>query len=394
MKTQAEANHRGQKNGYLWLQLLIVVLVGLAAMTAVMALNVVKEALVRTTGESLALAAAEVAEKLDRVISERFGDVQMAARTLSGRSNAYIVKDFSAYLSEMKQAYPAYRWLGITNRTGLVTAATNETSRGQDLSRNAWFRAARDHGRVVTSDVQPFEASDGGMDVIVFAAPIHDAKGQFEGVLTAVVTMQTLEDLVTRTIQVFRLRQGFLGTLQYQFLNARGDAVVDSDLEYKGLVNLKEVGLPSATLGESRRPGFVEEDHLRDHTLVITGYAHTQGIHDFKGPDWVVLLQMKESELIGPPQEVMTRLGLVATGIALPLLALLLWMQKRLRREWGDAQTEKQRAVAAEERLRSIVQSSKDAILSIESEGHIVFWNTAAERMFGYSAAHMFRRSC
>jgi PAS domain S-box-containing protein len=89
----------------------------------------------------------------------------------------------------------------------------------------------------------------------------------------------------------------------------------------------------------------------------------------------------------------MTRLALAAAGIALPLLTLLLWMQNRLRREWGEAQAEKKRAVAAEERLRSIVQSSKDAILSIDGAGHIVFWNKGAERMLGYPAAHMSGRS-
>ena len=62
MKTRTGASYHGQKSDYLWLPFLIVMLLSLAAITAVMALKVVKDALVRTTGESLALAAAEVAE--------------------------------------------------------------------------------------------------------------------------------------------------------------------------------------------------------------------------------------------------------------------------------------------------------------------------------------------
>lgn len=389
MKDNIKASSQKQKRPYLWLPFLMFTLLGLAAITATIALDVVRSALLRTTGESLALAAAEVVEKLDRVLFERHGDIQMVARTLSGQTTGYAVRDPVAYLKEVRQAYPLYRWLGVTDRMGRITEATNQTSVGQDLSRKLWFQAARDHGRVSMSDVEPFEASDGGMDVLVFAAPRRNGTGEFDGVVMAVVTMQELEDLVTRTIQLFRLRQGLLGTVQYQFLNARGNAVVDSDLEYKGFVNLKQLGLPSAFLSESGHPGFVEEDHRRDHTKVVTGYAHTQGIRDFKGPDWTVLLRMKQSEFLGPPQALIARLALGAAGIGLPLLALLLWMQKRLRQEWREAQAEKRRAVAAEEHVSSIVQSSNDAILSIDKEGAIVFWNRGAERMFGYSAAHM-----
>ena len=40
----------------------------------------------------------------------------------------------------------------------------------------------------------------------------------------------------------------------------------------------------------------------------------------------------------------------------------------------------------SEERFRSVAQSASDAIISANSGGNIVFWNRAAENMFGYSA--------
>ena len=39
----------------------------------------------------------------------------------------------------------------------------------------------------------------------------------------------------------------------------------------------------------------------------------------------------------------------------------------------------------SEERYRSVVETAKDAIVSANSKGEIIFWNTAAEDMFGYS---------
>jgi PAS domain S-box-containing protein len=39
----------------------------------------------------------------------------------------------------------------------------------------------------------------------------------------------------------------------------------------------------------------------------------------------------------------------------------------------------------SEERLRSIVETAKDGVVNINSEGNIIFWNKSAEEMFGYS---------
>lgn len=55
--------------------------------------------------------------------------------------------------------------------------------------------------------------------------------------------------------------------------------------------------------------------------------------------------------------------------------------------------TERKRAQEAlaesEERLRSVVQTANDAIVSVNSRGEIVSWNQAGEVMFGYSADEM-----
>lgn len=43
----------------------------------------------------------------------------------------------------------------------------------------------------------------------------------------------------------------------------------------------------------------------------------------------------------------------------------------------------------SEERFRSVVQTASDAIICINHDGEIVFWNNAAETVFGYSADEM-----
>ena len=43
----------------------------------------------------------------------------------------------------------------------------------------------------------------------------------------------------------------------------------------------------------------------------------------------------------------------------------------------------------SEERFRSLAQSASDAIINISSDGKIVFWNKAAEKIFGYSSGEV-----
>ncbi len=47
----------------------------------------------------------------------------------------------------------------------------------------------------------------------------------------------------------------------------------------------------------------------------------------------------------------------------------------------------------SETRMRSLTESAKDAIISIDSEGKVIFWNKSAELIFGYSEEEMLGQS-
>src|SRR5262249_26788640 len=52
---------------------------------------------------------------------------------------------------------------------------------------------------------------------------------------------------------------------------------------------------------------------------------------------------------------------------------------------WG-VRTGEERVMEAEVDLAALVQAAGDAIIVADPEGHIVFWNPAAERLFGFTA--------
>jgi PAS domain S-box-containing protein len=55
--------------------------------------------------------------------------------------------------------------------------------------------------------------------------------------------------------------------------------------------------------------------------------------------------------------------------------------------------TQRRREQLVQQRLASIVETSRDAILSRTVDGIVLSWNKAAERLFGWTAAEIVGRS-
>jgi len=374
---------------YSWLPILLGVLTLATLSIGTIAFRYIETRMVATAGETLAQTAAEVSDKLDRFLLERHGDVLMMARTFSVQS--YNQEFQSAYVAGLRAAYPDYIWIGATDERGKIVVATDPATVGRDYSAEPWFQAVRDGQGIHMGDVEPF-AVMGGPDAIAVTAPIAGPRGEFLGVVTTRVGIPGLEDVMTRTLLAFRQREGIWGALEYQFLSEKGVAFIDSDLEHKGHVNLKQLGLPSALLREGALSGYIEEDHEHRHVPVITGYARTQGLGDYEGLHWTVLMRMDRRDVLTPIREVLWNLGLAGSVVVVPTFALLVWTVTRVRREYRRAQQERGLARDAEASLRkseahtrSIVDLALDGFIGMDTAGMITDWNFQAEEIFGWS---------
>jgi len=349
-------------------------------------LHYVERQLVAAAGQSLALAAVDIAGKLDLLMAERYGDIQMMARS-------QIVQDgdraaMTRYLEGMAAAYPVYEWLGVTNATGRIVASTDPSSLGKDRSGREWFRAVRDRGGVHVRDAQSSEDSHGIVAVAITAA-IKGAGEEFLGAVTSRVALPVLEDVFVRTAIALQEQWGTDVRIEYQFVNGEGDVIADSLLREEGRVNLKRMGLPSSQLFDRAPSGFVQERHLRRQVDVVTGYAMTKGVEDLSALRWGVLVRVDRSEIVAPIRRVVETVGAGGALVFLPLLGMLLWTTTRLDRARAAADDERTRAKAAEAKFQTLVESAPDAIVMTDAGGRIVLSNRQTERLFGFTSGEL-----
>ena len=94
---------RESRRVYAWLPVFLVVMVAVALAIGGLTLNYVERYLVAMAGESLALAAADIADELDRILYERYGDIQVLAQTPLMQGGDPATR--SSYLGAMKAAW-------------------------------------------------------------------------------------------------------------------------------------------------------------------------------------------------------------------------------------------------------------------------------------------------
>ncbi|MDH4186146.1 MAG: PAS domain S-box protein [Nitrospira sp.] len=370
-------------SSYTRLPHLIAAIMVVVVLVCSVALYAVNRYLLTRTGEGLAVIAAEIADQLDQTLFERYGNIAVAARVLAPAMHD--PAGLTRHLHFLEDAYPQYRWIGVTDASGRLLAATNPSDVGGDRSDEAWFRFARDQKAMHFKSVSETELARGGLTV-GFSAPILSEDGTFLGVVTTRVGLDQLEDVFIRpVIPLHSQLTGVNGLIEWQLLDREGALLADSMLRDGGKTNLRTLGLPSAIASVKEQSGYIEEQHARRGVAVVTGYARTRGYADFPGFGWSVLVRIDRADILAPIQGVLWKLGIAGLGILGPVLGLLAWAVRRLRAEWTLARER-------EEWLSAVLTGIGDGVVAVDRQRRVTFMNPVAIRLTGWPLSEAFGR--
>lgn len=296
------------------------------------ALSFLRTVLVSERGNELAMNASAVAGTVDRVLYERFGDIQWFANDgilLDGTS-----EEKTARLLRYKQLYWYYSWLGVTDTNGRLIAATDLLAEPgtQQLNPDS-LESVRRTGTVHLDGVSPSSGSQ-GRQTVGFTAPIYGKQGEFRG---AVVTRVPIKNLRTIFEQEGRLRYGE-NTYDWLLLTPEGAVITEKHLETEANnASIKlELASQARATANPYQSGFVEEIHHRNGKSVVTGYARTQGYKNFRGFDWIVLFRLNHDQVYAPVDRLVWMVGGIGLLVVLPLTGYGIWVSWKLGRERND----------------------------------------------------------
>ncbi len=308
------------------------------------ALGVLRTVLVSERGADLARAAAQAADTLDRVLFERFGDIQLFANDRILLQGSRDEKE--RRLQEYTRLYWYYSWIGVADASGRLVAATDSSvARGKNVERDEssgsgapadqrdWFEIVRQTGKVHLAEARPSRES-GGVMAVGFSAPILGPHGEFQGAVATQVPLENLRAILQQE-GALRYREE---TFDWLLLDGRGVIISEKEQE-NGMTGgtLKEP-LPSVVRAAMDRSqsGFVEELHQRRQVPVVTGYARTRGYNKFPGFDWTLLVRLERDRAYAPINRLIWTVGGVGLLLVAPLTGFGIWAARKVAQEQRD----------------------------------------------------------
>lgn len=315
--------------------------------------------------------AENVADKIDRNLYERYGDVQAFGVNSSvlDRSNWYkpgpeqnqIVRKMNQYV----QTYGIYYLTVLVDLDGKVIAVNSKDNLGRELvtapiygidfSGEPWFIAAKE-GQFTTkmeftapgNDISSGTViEDVHIDPLVkqvypdddamtlgFAAPVRDENAHLVAVWNNYARFSMVEEIVQST---YLQSQAAYPGLELTVQDGRGDVIVDFDpMMHDGStdivrdfdkvlfkLNLAEKGVEAARRAVAGETGSMWSIHARKQINQACGYTHLRGALGYPGMNWSVLIRASDADVAATTGTAAMRRSSYIIGLASTLVILI-----------------------------------------------------------------------
>jgi methyl-accepting chemotaxis protein len=360
-----------------WKQLALYLLVGLIPLLIVSIVNSISFEKIKSINASQFQTTAEdIADKIDRNLFERYGDVQafglntiLRNRDLWYQPKSQIVDAMNSYVD----TYDIYYFTLLVDLEGKVIAVNDKDQDGngistgkfygQNFKNTEWFRNVVNQkfytsqegnvggnsgftGTVIyplhrNSDVQSIYSGDDGL-TIGFVAPVYDANGTVIAVWHNYAKHSLVEEFF---IEAWKsLKKKGLGATELTLLDQEGNIIVDHDpalgrgtesgvqhnFDVLMKLNLAEKGVGAAVKAVANENGFMYANHARKKINQAAGYAHHKGALGFPGMNWSVLVRAPEEVVNAPLINIENNLLLITGGCIVLIVLLGRWSANKV----------------------------------------------------------------
>ncbi|MBB3267257.1 diguanylate cyclase (GGDEF)-like protein [Azospirillum sp. OGB3] len=332
--------------------LVLGVSVVLAALTGLRS----RERIESEIGHSLAEAAHNMADRLDRSMWSRASEIGMLAKL--GITPAMDDPVRLRWLLEQFQAFfPTMSWMGVTDTKGKVLAATGGLLDGVDISKRPVFQNGQKtqfvgdvHDAVMLAFLLPNPTGE-AMKFVDISTPVHNARGEVVGVLATHLSWEWTREIRRSLMDTMR------GRAELELIVVAADrTVLLGPRELLG-TPLDIAAVRSAQKNES---GWVVE-RWPDGERYLTGYAYGNGYLNYPGLGWSVVARQPLAVAYAPATAQMVE-TVLAGGAMVLLFSVLGWMAA------GRVTRPLRRIAQAAERIRSGERGAEMPVLGGSAE--------------------------
>ncbi|HEX7768316.1 MAG TPA: PAS domain S-box protein, partial [Nitrospira sp.] len=367
--------------------LIISLSLGMIPLTLVL----VKNELIERAGETVALGAAVIADKLDFVLTERVGDIQAFAQLHPhiGQNHAEVL----TYLGELHTIYPLYRRLSLVDRDGRLIVSTEVPGEGETVVSPSMIQAtvgqAGPHIELVYRQGHP----GGSLRSVRFSARLYDLNRNIQGAIVSEIDEKMIRQFVTQTTRREQAPSWHPDIQEFAVLSPAGEILLASEEQPDETPSVRPAGLTSAMRAQQGKTGYVEEVDRASRRNALTGYARMAGPKDAPDFQWSILVRVDQAAVLQSIWTVLWKLVGVGEICLVPLLGLFYWARHRQSVEESQSALARRALEANEARIRKIVDIALDAVVTIDDRGVVTGWNPQAEQIFGWKSAEVIGQS-
>jgi methyl-accepting chemotaxis protein len=313
-----------------------------------------------------------IADKIDRNLFERYGDVQAF-----GYNQAVLERDQwyqpsegrNAIIGRMNQyvdAYDLYYLTILVDTNGRVIAVNSRDSDGKPLDTRAlykknfadaaWFRACKagtftrkmpftapgndvaDGTFIedihVDGDVKAVFKGDDGL-TLGFSAPVRDAAGKVVAFWSNRAKFSAVESILQ---QAYADVKATLPHTELTLLDKDGRVLVDydpsarkteevvHDFDVLFKLNLAEKGVEAAKQAVAGKSGARFDVHARKGIEQGVGFTHLKGAMGYPGMNWSVLVRVAKSDIVQAAKIHVIQRNVVIAGLVSVASVVVLWL--------------------------------------------------------------------